>query len=559
MKLWWLTDSGRLATERRAVEALARDEGWFALDQWCLHEANLAVLGVICAHGQRYPVRLIYPDQFPEVPAWIEPQDATRWSAHQYGAGGALCLELRPDNWVMTATGADLLRSAHRLLMIEDPFGGTGKRAPSAHQIGEVQSYAWDAQPVLVGTGCCDRLRSGNASGLKALRWKATDDVWPIMIHDEQDRASLRRPPEADLHSWRFEIPVFVSASVPPSRVPDRASLVGAGHFGVPVATQVLAQAASLVLFTGGAGELAAFHVLADGEPRRRRVFVLPDESGMRSGRAAEAPGKRVAIVGVGSVGSKIAESLVRSGASRLCLVDGDVLLPANLERHALDWCDVGFRKVYGLRRHLLNIMPGADVKVVDSNLNWQRSARTHAWQVDSVAGCDLIVDATGDPAIALFLGAVADANNRAFVSVEVFEGGIGALVATCLPQRDPAFAVARAAFLAWCADQGIKPPEAGARAYEALTENGTPVVADDAAATMTAGHAARVVLDILDGKPAPISSAWLLLGFARAWLFDGHGHTIRLSVGERREAAAAKEDPDALSFALALARSRLV
>lgn len=70
---------------------------------------------------------------------------------------------------------------------------------------------------------------------------------------------------------------------------------------------------------------------------------------------------------------------------------------------------------------------------VIDANLNWQRSAKTHAWQVEALAEGHVIVDATGDPATALFLAAVAEANGRAFVSVEVFEGGIGALIAACV------------------------------------------------------------------------------------------------------------------------------
>ncbi|WP_206209012.1 hypothetical protein, partial [Vogesella mureinivorans] len=158
----------------------------------------------------------------------------------------------------------------------------------------------------------------------------------------------------------------------------------------------------------------------------------------------------------------------------------------------------------------------------VDQNLNWQRSAKMHAWQVALLADCDVIVDATGDAATALFLGAVADANVRTFVSAEVFEGGIGALVATSLPDRDPPFVAGRAAFLGWCDAQGAKAPEPGPRRYEALAEDGMPIVADDAAVTITAGHTARIVLDIIDGRPAPVSGAWLLLGFAKAWLFDG-------------------------------------
>jgi len=556
LKFWWLADTARLGSERAAVEGLAEGEGWFRRERWRFHEAKLCAEGVITAHGHTYPVRLVYPDQFPAVPAWVEPQEDSRWTTHQYGAG-TLCLELRPDNWVVTATGADVLRSAHNLLIIEDPLGDGHDRAPSAHHVCELQAYDWGANPVLIGAGCRDRVRQGQAVDLRALRWMAADDVWPIMVHDAEDRSNPRRPPGADLNSWRFEVTVFVSSSAGPIGTPERVALVEAGGFAPEMAAAIETSSGGLLLLAG-ADELVAFHLLGDGATHRRRVFVLPEQSGARSGRAPDAQAKRVAIVGAGSVGSKIAESLVRSGVSRLNLIDGDVLLPGNLERHGLDWRDVGFRKVHGLKRRLLGIVPGADVEVVDVNLNWQRSARTHAWQIASIGGCDVIVDATGDPATALFLGAVADANERAFVSVEVFEGGVGGLVAACVPARDPPFAVARASFLAWCDEQGVKPPEPGPRRYEALAEDGAPLVADDAAVTITAGHAARIILDTLDGTPPPVSSAWLLLGYRQSWLFDGHGHTIRLSVGERPPATPVEEDAEAKAFALELAKEYL-
>jgi ThiF family len=551
LKFWWLVNSRRLGAERRGVECIAAEEGWFDLDRWCFHEGRLAAVGTIIAHDHRYPVRLVYPDQFPEVPAWVEPQEEVRWSTHQFGSG-TLCLQLRPDNWIASATGADVLRSAYNLLVTEDPLGKGDQHAPSAHNVGELQAYDWGENPVLMSAACQDRIRRGEARDIKALRWMVADDLWPILVHDADDRVPPRHPPGADINTWRFEVPVFVSSKPAPAVQISRAELIAAGAFDMLTAMQLAGSAAGLVLFAGG-DEMVAYNLLAEGDLHRRRIFVLAEETGIRSGRADAAKDKKVAIIGAGSVGSKLAESLLRSGICRFTLVDGDVLLPANLERHALDWRDVSFRKVNGLKRRLLHITPGAEIDVVDANLNWQRSARTHAWQVESIAGCDVIVDATGDVATALFLGAIADVNDRPFVSVEVFEGGIGGLVATSLPKRDPPFATGRAAFLAWCDEQRTKPPEPGPGRYEALSENGAPLVADDATVTMTAGHAARVVLDILEGNPAPVTSAWLLFGYARAWLFDGHGHTIRLSVGERSGNDTTEEDPDAKEFALKL------
>ena len=90
-------------------------------------------------------------------------------------------------------------------------------------------------------------------------------------------------------------------------------------------------------------------------------------------------------------MGSKVAETLLRSGVYRFVLVDGDVMFPANLERHTLDWRDVGFRKANAVKRRLCHIVSGATVDVVAANLNWQRSAQTHTDQIESIAKCDLI------------------------------------------------------------------------------------------------------------------------------------------------------------------------
>ena len=348
MKLWWLRDSRRFAEEKAAVEALGAAEPWLELGRWAFVDGNLAAIGMITAHGVSYPVQLIYPDQFPDVPAWVEPQDReAKWSSHQYGAGGTLCLELRPDNWVRTATGADVLRSAYNLLTIENPLGegGAQVRAPSAHHIGQVQSYDWNAHPVLVSAGCRERLGNGAAVDVKALRWMAMDEIWPIVIYDEQDRSSARRLPAADVASWRFEIPVYLSGNAAPTdALSDRAALTGAAGLDTETNAEITGTSAALVLFTGSQ-ELVAYHLVGTSGPHRRRVFVLPEESSARSGRSDQAMGKRVGVVGAGSVGSKIAESLMRSGVERLTLVDGDVMLPGNLERHVLDWRDVGFAR----------------------------------------------------------------------------------------------------------------------------------------------------------------------------------------------------------------------
>ncbi|ABC90782.1 hypothetical conserved protein [Rhizobium etli CFN 42] len=550
MSIWWLNNTVRVAREKEAVENLATETEWFVLDRWEIHDYKFAAIGSIVAHGATYPIRLVYPDNFPLVPAWVEPQDPeAKWSYHQYGKGGALCLELRPDNWTSRANGADVLRSAYGLLNLENPLGdGEKGKVTSAHNVGEIQKYNWGESPVFIGQECLTRLLSGDIQDVNALRWSASDKVWPIFLSDAVDRQGVQRPPSADLNTWRLHVPVaLVSGKVPDGLPSERSTFISTLWESSPVEGEVN----FVTVFIEDDG-INVFHVLSDNA-YHRKVYVLPPETGLRSGRAPSAQAKKVAVVGAGSVGSKVAEMLLRSGIDTLRIFDGDVFLPGNLERHVLDWRDVGYHKVHGLKRRLLHIVPGADIMTIDQNLNWQKSARTNALHFDLITACDIIVDASGDPATSMLLGALAFENKKPFVSVEVFEGGIGALVAPSVPERNAAYTLGREALLNWTDEKGrVVPLSAGDRAYEAISDDGDIIVADDAAISMAASHAARVVLDILDDKLDDFR--WLLIGFRKEWAFDMHGHVIALDVGGPSEWNNNTEDADAQKFVIEIA-----
>jgi integrative and conjugative element protein (TIGR02256 family) len=67
-----------------------------------------------------------------------------------------------------------------------------------------------------------------------------------------------------------------------------------------------------------------------------------------------------VAVIGVGSLGSKFVEILARQGLERAVLIDGDRLFPHNTARHALLGNAVGFPKAPSLA-HLLSIQHDLD------------------------------------------------------------------------------------------------------------------------------------------------------------------------------------------------------
>ena len=552
MTVWFLQDFERLAAEIKAVEALAAEAPWLRLERWSHEDSYISALLVITAGGADYPVRLSYPDHFPATPAWVAPQDPNvQWSGHQFGAGGALCLEHRPDTWRPDITGADLLRSAYTLLSTENPLGnGVKGEVASGHMATPFNSAG--PFPLLADAGLLARLRDGSAEDLEGVRWTAAGDTYPMIVSDRAGRAAGDRPPRIDLITPHVPLPVFVTAAPAPHETPqNRAELLAAADLPEEAATRLAAEDRALVIF-GVPGEALAICALSQDLALKVRWVAYAGDVGVRSGAPAPRADKTVAVVGAGSVGSKLAETLARSGVGRFRLVDGDVLLPPNLERNALDWTAVGARKVNGLRQRLLSVAPGVEVTAEASSLDWQRSPRTSAAQIEAIAACDVIVDATGDAATALLLGAVAAQAEKPFVSVSVFEGGLGALIASCLPDRDAPYAQARANFDAWCVDQGFNFPAPPAGAYGGFGADGTPMVADDAAVTVAAGHAGRTILDILDDRPAPASQAWRLIGLSDAWVFEKLGSMITLNVGAPKPVDYAPLTPELLAFILA-------
>lgn len=107
----------------------------------------------------------------------------------------------------------------------------------------------------------------------------------------------------------------------------------------------------------------------------------------------AKAPlsGKKIALVGCGTIGGYLARALVQLGAgfgSDFLLIDEQILTPENLGRHALGVRYLNKAKAEGVESWLREDFPDASVS----------SHVTEASRAfDRLAGYDLIIDATGD------------------------------------------------------------------------------------------------------------------------------------------------------------------
>ncbi|WP_175437439.1 ThiF family adenylyltransferase, partial [Enterobacter sp. IF2SW-B1] len=96
-----------------------------------------------------------------------------------------------------------------------------------------------------------------------------------------------------------------------------------------------------------------------------------------------------------GSLGSMIAENLMRMGVVSLGILDADLLQTGNLSRHALTMPSVGHNKAAALGVHLNRFLPDASARSFSCAFPPESEAAKN-----SQRQYDLIIDWTGDDGV---------------------------------------------------------------------------------------------------------------------------------------------------------------
>lgn len=130
---------------------------------------------------------------------------------------------------------------------------------------------------------------------------------------------------------------------------------------------------------------------------------------------------QRLLIAGCG-IGSSLAVCAARMGFRRFLLVDGDTVDTHNLNRQFYDVEDIGQLKVEALKKHILRINPGADVRTVAANLD---DRNTDA----AVAQADIVFDTVDFLDLAAILRLHSSAHRQTKPVFTALSVGFGALV----------------------------------------------------------------------------------------------------------------------------------
>ena len=177
-----------------------------------------------------------------------------------------------------------------------------------------------------------------------------------------------------------------------------------------PVGSREAAAVLSVSPRQGAAPQLRSMLVAQD-TPAARALLAGPDAS-----RLAKA---RVAIIGCGAVGSFLADSLARSGAGALVLVDAERLMPGNCVRHL-----AGPEYVPGFKVDAVKAVLAAGELLTTVVPHREQLSPDLAFRLFSE--CDLIIDAAADGGVTGLLEHLAQVTGSVFVKGALHrDGGI--------------------------------------------------------------------------------------------------------------------------------------
>ena len=531
---WFIENLARLKAEREALEQFSTEHEWFVICGWRTNERLRLILDadIVCG-GKVWPIFLQYPDLFPHTPPSVFPRDhKAHWSGHQYGVGGELCLEYGPDNWTPELSGVDLVASTRRLLEGENPSPGETGIVASRHVDTLGQRLRSEISRFVL-------TREAEAALCLVPLWKPLNGTMVTAFHKENAVHVLYTLQISDESTWRNpEVPPQLASEFRESncaliRVEKDTTLpptTSYDEFKSSCATLGLSTDGTYTILLRGNETHSYFHWEKHDTVVSHSVIPAQPVQNRLDDTHIALTNKKVGLVGCGSLGSKVATMLARSGVAKWVLADDDLLFPDNLIRNDLDWRDVGAHKAHALARRLELVNPGVEINAWKVRLGGQTSAVSADSILYRLGQCDLIIDATANPEILNILAAVAAAKMKPVIWGEVFGGGIGGLIGRCRPGIEPPLQFMRRAVENWFGDRNA-PPVRPSRSYETGEDNG-PMIADDADVSVIAAHTARFVTDILAREMSIFPNSVYAIGLKAGSVFSEPFVTYPIDVG---------------------------
>lgn len=475
-----------------------------------------------------------------------------RWSIHQY-LSGTFCLEWGPDNWRNSITGADMLRSLYNLINTENPLGDNNEHneVPSRHFLTVGQENRGKYIRIVLNKEVTNFIHS--FPSLKNIPFKAAYSIgngsliYHISKINSSDITWVNKKIPSKFHDkdlFNYEYGTINHTNIKKEQFSNITSLIELETLIQKIDPETISlkeikdietqniYKIDLLIFITQENDIIC---LCKNNDKVSNVAIVDDfdSTNRNPDYLADIVSKKVGIIGLGSVGSKVAVSLARTGISKFYLIDEDLFLPVNIQRHILDWRNVGEHKVKALEKVLAFISPEIEVESEIINLVAQESNTYLNNVLTKLGQCDLLIDCTANPTVFNILSAINRVYGKSIVWCEVFAGGIGGLIARSRYGKDLTPKLMRAAY----DDYISKSPNLEYKTIENYTaedKSGQVFSASDADVSIISAHLTKFVIDtLLDSDISMYPYSLYLIGMSDVWIFNQPFYTIPIATND--------------------------
>lgn len=161
-------------------------------------------------------------------------------------------------------------------------------------------------------------------------------------------------------------------------------------------------------------------------------VYSLWEENAKneRLSLSEEVKEKKIVIVGLGSVGSRVLIDLARTGFKQFVIIDHDLFFPYNVIRHELTAYHIGDFKVEALKRKIVEEI-NPHVKITDFRYEFagQESTSYTNLVVTEIMNADIIVDCSGNNSVLSSLDELVLEYNLNYVAGTILPAAVGQVI----------------------------------------------------------------------------------------------------------------------------------
>jgi molybdopterin/thiamine biosynthesis adenylyltransferase len=363
-------------------------------------------------------VTITVPEDFPFRPPRTAPvdADAVPWSWHREREG-SLCLVADDDYHDLWWSDAQVYLDHVAGWFDATADGWVGDRADLDL---ERYFYPSDDERLYLYGDLAPRLNSS----VRFVPWRNRRLPQPpelMYLKDARDKPSKKsKYGRRDVYGFVADLG---EVTVPPRTWEDLTS-----HLDTAVAQAVSSGKIDALMLTYTQAGVKGVVLLQVDIKRGGRITVrklksasdTPSAMAARSGpQASVLADRRVIVVGVGALGSFLADALIRAGIGHLTLADDDILLPGNLVRHLCGMDFIGIRKPEAVKQHLVFTRGIAPERIETRGaINGRSDATT------LTSAYDLVINATADFSVTAILAAAARATDTTILSTAMQNEG---------------------------------------------------------------------------------------------------------------------------------------